>query len=470
MNYASDVIRITEYMTAIDVGMKCRSDSYMNKYNDLIEYADKVRQKCNHNAALAGLSITVIQTLRDGHTGRDPKSDKPVIPAPKRAFIVRQFKRKEEIELMRSTYGRKFILVSAYLDEEQRIEEICNKIEHYDNTPRNREDRINLARSLVRRDYHERDKKFGQRVEEVFHLGDVFVPGKNDIEIHYNVSRFVNAFFGSNKISPNKYEYGMYTAAAAALRSSDLSRQVGAAIFTNEGEVVSLGCNEVPKSGGGTYWDERDARPARDVDRGIDANHKRKQQIIHDFIDRLVDIGVINEQSNNVDTLVSDLLRNSAIKDSQLLDIIEFGRMVHAEMNAITDAARLGRSVRDATLFCTTFPCHMCAKHIVSAGIRRVVFLEPYPKSYAEELHGDSITFDKSVRDKVLFTPFAGISPRRYRDIFEKGKRKDSEGKPLDWAETHPFPRVEDRSSAYLQNEKFAITSSLGQVIDELRA
>jgi hypothetical protein len=47
-----------------------------------------------------------------------------------------------------------------------------------------------------------------------------------------------------------------------------------------------------------------------------------------------------------------------------------------------------------------------------------VVFLEPYPKSYAKKLHDDSITFDPKEKSKVLFQPFIGVSPRRYRDIF----------------------------------------------------
>ena len=114
-----------------------------------------------------------------------------------------------------------------------------------------------------------------------------------------------------------------------------------------------------------------------------------------------------------------------------MMDILEFGRMIHAEMSAISDAARLGRPTGGAILFSTTFPCHICAKHIVSSGIKRVVFLEPYPKSYAEDLHGDSITFDpEESKRKVLFEPFIGISPRRYQDVFEKkNKRKDPGGK-----------------------------------------
>ncbi|MER9272095.1 deaminase [Mesorhizobium sp. M0643] len=141
------------------------------------------------------------------------------------------------------------------------------------------------------------------------------------------------------------------------------------------------------------------------------------------------------------------------------MDLIEFGRIIHAEMSAITDAARLGKPLSGAILFCTTFPCHMCAKHIVSSGINRVVFLEPYPKSHAKDLHSDSITFSPAEKDKkVLFEPFIGISPRRYRDIFEKKKRKDASGKARPWADGKPVPRIEDRSSAYIENEEPAIS------------
>ncbi|RYX98417.1 MAG: deoxycytidylate deaminase, partial [Bradyrhizobiaceae bacterium] len=148
------------------------------------------------------------------------------------------------------------------------------------------------------------------------------------------------------------------------------------------------------------------------------------------------------------------LLANLRIQDSQMMDIIEFGRMIHAEMSAISDAARLGRATRGATLYCTTFPCHLCAKHIVAAGIERVVFLEPYPKSHSQKLHGDSITFETSVPEKVYFQPFIGISPRRYRDIFEKKKRKDKHGRAVEWYEGKPAPLIEDRSAAYIENEE----------------
>ena len=65
-------------------------------------------------------------------------------------------------------------------------------------------------------------------------------------------------------------------------------------------------------------------------------------------------------------------------------------------MNALLDAGLRGVPVAGATLHSTTFPCHNCARHLIGAGIVRVVFIEPYTKSRAEQLHADSATIARS--------------------------------------------------------------------------
>ena len=57
-----------------------------------------------------------------------------------------------------------------------------------------------------------------------------------------------------------------------------------------------------------------------------------------------------------------------------------------AEQNAIIQAARLGSSIDGATLYCTHQPCVLCAKMIVNAGIRRVVYREGYPDDFALQM------------------------------------------------------------------------------------
>ena len=59
---------------------------------------------------------------------------------------------------------------------------------------------------------------------------------------------------------------------------------------------------------------------------------------------------------------------------------------IHAEQNAIIQAARLGVSIEGATLYCTHQPCSVCAKMIVNAGITRVVYGEGYPDAFAVDM------------------------------------------------------------------------------------
>lgn len=59
---------------------------------------------------------------------------------------------------------------------------------------------------------------------------------------------------------------------------------------------------------------------------------------------------------------------------------------VHAEQNAILQAARLGIKIEDSTLYCTTCPCTICAKMIINAGIKKVIYLEDYPDEFAKTL------------------------------------------------------------------------------------
>lgn len=61
-------------------------------------------------------------------------------------------------------------------------------------------------------------------------------------------------------------------------------------------------------------------------------------------------------------------------------------RTIHAELNAILNAAKKGVPCKGATLYCTMVPCHNCSKAIIQCGIKRVVAISDYQRSeYAKE-------------------------------------------------------------------------------------
>jgi deoxycytidylate deaminase len=237
----------------------------------------------------------------------------------------------------------------------------------------------------------------------------------------------------------------MYLAHVAALRSAALPRQVGAALTSADGGVIATGCNDAPRSGGGQYW-EGDEDDKRDHVLGWDSSDVARADMVADVFERLRKKKWL---ASALEGLATDELVRRALSDggpfknSQLAGVVEFGRVIHAEMAALTDAARRGVSTQGATLYTTTFPCHNCARHIVSAGVSRVVYVEPYPKSRAIDLHQDAIALEPASQEqRVRFEPFVGIGARLYPVLFRMVRRKDAEGRAVVWHARGALPRM----------------------------
>ena len=68
----------------------------------------------------------------------------------------------------------------------------------------------------------------------------------------------------------------------------------------------------------------------------------------------------------------------------------ELCRALHAEQNAIIQAATLGQSVEGGTIYITHQPCAICAKMIINAGIKRIVIREGYPDELSKQILGEA--------------------------------------------------------------------------------
>ena len=87
----------------------------------------------------------------------------------------------------------------------------------------------------------------------------------------------------------------------------------------------------------------------------------------------------------------------------------ELCRGIHAEQNAIIQAAYHGVSIKGASLFCTNLPCSICAKMIINAGISRICYSEGYADSMSEEMLKeagvDIVKVDDGPSDATLKNP-----------------------------------------------------------------
>ncbi len=92
-------------------------------------------------------------------------------------------------------------------------------------------------------------------------------------------------------------------------------------------------------------------------------------------------------------------------------------RALHAEQNAIIQAALYGVAIADSTIYVTHQPCLTCAKMIINAGIRRVVYAGNYPDEYSRQfLHEAGVTLEHM--------PWA----REGDSVFQPGKDRDAAG------------------------------------------
>lgn len=408
-----------------------------------------LREKSDCGDAIALLGIAEIYSRRDEEKlGFD-----------RNAFILRSLKHPAEVNRLRAVYGHGFFLISAYSPRGDRVDTLADRFSH------SRLGEQTLSRShaerLIEKDETEAGKKLGQDVKDAFPLADFFVDVRNIDTLKSEVERFLELLFGNRFHTPTRDEHGMYHARSAALRSVDLNRQVGAAILTKHGDVLTLGCNDVPKAGGDLYW-VGDPHDSRDFKRGYDSSARQRRLMLAEALGRLRDANLLADgrETEDVEVLVSKLTTGPlkhVLKGASIMNMLEFGRSVHAEMAALMSAARLGISVEGATLFCTTFPCHMCARHIVASGIKRVVYIEPYPKSRAKQLHDDSIAVDPATPNPrmVNFEPFQGISPRQYQTMFDASDlRKQGDGNAAEWSMHDGKVRFQRYLSTYKKIEE----------------
>jgi dCMP deaminase len=136
---------------------------------------------------------------------------------------------------------------------------------------------------------------------------------------------------------PDNDTYFMQMADLVATRSTCLRRQVGA-VVVKEKRVLTTGYNGAPKG-----------------------------------LRHCAEVGCVRTQNN-----VESGTRH------------ELCRGVHAEQNAVIQAAYFGASIKDASIYTTNFPCVMCAKILVNAGIIEVIYKDDYEDPLSKAIMNES--------------------------------------------------------------------------------
>lgn len=151
------------------------------------------------------------------------------------------------------------------------------------------------------------------------------------------------------KDRPSWHKYFMEMAFLAASRSTCLRRKVGAVIVRNN-QILSTGYNGAPKN-----------------------------------VSHCSEAGCIRQQKNVPSGTMHELCRG-----------------VHAEQNAIIQAAVNGTEIKNAVLYCTNHPCVICAKMIINSEIKTIYIAEDYPDELARQMLKEADV------QLILFNPATG--------------------------------------------------------------
>jgi deoxycytidylate deaminase len=399
----------------------------------LIDAGDHLCTTAQSPSAVAVLALGDIRARRLSHTG---SSDTPY---DRHAFIIDSLKRPGEVDLLRRVYGDRFLALGLESAIEKRVDQVASLLTshvEWDSAHRDEE-----SKRLIDLDSDETTVEYGQGVARSFPLSDYF------LEEGEGPARVIDLLFGEPSIAPKAGERAMFIANATAASSLSASRRVGAAILDAEDRLLAIGRNEVPPT------------EAPDIARGFDSNKQDRRQLLNDTLKRLDDLGMLAaESAQQLREGQDEFLDRSLLelRESSLLRVIEYQRPVHAEMDAITDAARRGVSLRGSTLYVTSYPCHLCAKHFSSAGIDRSYFIEPYPKSRTEAMFTASAS---------AIRPFHGVAPRSYQRLFENRVLPDADarGMIMKGSKKQATPLVGNPFDVtYLEREKLRLGSSGG--------
>lgn len=340
-------------------------------------------------------------------------------------FAIESFRNPAEVRFFKKRYGS-FYLCSVFASLEDRKKRLA---ERYDERIDERDQGASAKPNEL----------YKQNVTGCTLLADYAITNMNDKEYYkYGLVRLLALIDRPGYIPPSTDEVFMNFAYTISLRSTCLSRQVGAVITNQDGFVIAAGWNDVgsgqmgcslnciddykkysdseyllenwhpflesfDKAGlfdslkGDNYFCFKDLQSSKIVKEKIRAAIFNYYKVHHP-----------DEPVHDVDSIADEISSKISVKR------LEYARSLHAEENAILQAARFGgMGISGGTIYTTTYPCELCSKKIYQAQLKRVVYTEPYPGGLSEQV------FLKDGVRTIAIEQFEGVKSPSFHRLFK---------------------------------------------------
>jgi len=307
-------------------------------------------------------------------------------------------KREDEVHFFRDKYPS-FCLIAVQCSRDKRWNRVRRSYE---------------AQGLGEREFERDDMrdqieevKHGQQVALCVDDADIVINNEDDLSrtgalnaLRMRVERYLGLLAGQPASGPSPEEVAMAVAYTQAEASQCIKRHVGAAVVDGDGALVSVGFNENPRT----------MKTCPEL-----YGHCRKDELITRYLEDL-EGKFCPECGRRLNNLVPPFRCRScglSLKGHYFPDHgVRWCHAVHAEERALGLVA--GADLKGCTLYTTTFPCLNCAKLISDAGIRRVMYVEPYPERESAKL---------LTQNDIDVVPFEGVKARAFHKLYKPYRR-----------------------------------------------
>jgi deoxycytidylate deaminase len=306
-------------------------------------------------------------------------------------IVIDSIRNPAEVEYFRMVFQQRFFLLA--LDASSAVRWLRKQSDYEGDEKRFEQDDM--------RDKGDEEPRHGQHTEACVYLSDVVIDNEKQIGYRqewdlffYKIKHYIELMRDPKYRQPTYKELYMHIAYAVSLKSSCNKRHVGAIIVSAgipESYVLATGCNDVPI--GAPICAELGGRSNPQFCAKDDYELQTLRTMKYcPGCGAEMELSSIETVGFRCPKCNKRLPRD--FTPGKLLDLC---RAVHAEESAILQAVKLGSSsLSGAELYTTTFPCLLCCKSIINAGIKKIVYREPYPMDESIKMLRDcGITLEK---------------------------------------------------------------------------
>lgn len=301
-----------------------------------------------------------------------------------------------------------FYLLSINTPNEERLN-------HLRKTHKFSEDQI---KALDKKEYPDRlsgkDVYISQNIQRCIELSDIHLNNPDRQEFNNNDLRsqlfwYISLILHPGLVNPTSIERGMQLAFSAKLNSGCISRQVGAIVTDNNYSIKSVGWNSTPE--GQTPCLLRNAGELLDGgEENVYSSYERTNEKFQKVMNCTFKPAISSShlKGRKVSYCFKDVQNKIDGEKNQV-----HTRSLHAEENAFLQIAKYGgEAVKNGFLFTTASPCELCSKKAYQLGIKKVIYIDPYPGISEEHI----LSSGHLMPELVLFR---GAIGRAYHRLYQ---------------------------------------------------